>query len=504
MKERFKQRTGITLIALVITIIVLLILAGVSIAMLTGENGILNQAQNAKKETEEAEKNEKMDLLKQEDLINETLNGVEVEQVTDEKPGELEQGEDNTLVINSIEDLVFFAHDVTNGNNYSGKTVKLGTSLDFNSTKSYVDPLRTDYGEYGYKGELKTLLTTGEGFIAIGTMYDRDVSMNHFQGIFDGNYNSIYNLYQNVEESDKVLIAGFFGTNMGTIKNLQMKNINLNGTTNNMHILMGAIAGRNSGNIENCSSTGNININANGVKSINIGGISGQGDSSGIENSINRCYSLANIKINVNNLNTVIVSGIGNSNGMLIKNSYFNGKIEINGQYEGELMSSITGIGTSEIIENCYNLGEIVQNMKNSHAYVGGITNGKEANNCYNLGNMSSNSTINHNGGIDANAQDTEINNCYNVGNLIKVDGAGGFFGALAGTGKNLVINYSKWLINTSETSVSQNLGNVTDNSICVNTLEEMPSVLEIINGDGAFKEDTNNINNGYPILNWQ
>ena len=39
-----KNQKGITLIALVITIIVLLILAGVTIAMLTGENGILNKA----------------------------------------------------------------------------------------------------------------------------------------------------------------------------------------------------------------------------------------------------------------------------------------------------------------------------------------------------------------------------------------------------------------------------------------------------------------------------
>ena len=46
MKNLRKQR-GITLIALVITIIVLLILAGVSIAMLTGQNGILTQANNA-------------------------------------------------------------------------------------------------------------------------------------------------------------------------------------------------------------------------------------------------------------------------------------------------------------------------------------------------------------------------------------------------------------------------------------------------------------------------
>ena len=52
IKTKKKQEKGITLIALVITIIVLLILAAVSIAMLTGQNGILTQAQNAKRETE--------------------------------------------------------------------------------------------------------------------------------------------------------------------------------------------------------------------------------------------------------------------------------------------------------------------------------------------------------------------------------------------------------------------------------------------------------------------
>ena len=58
-----KQNTrGITLIALVITIIVLLILAGVSISMLTGTNGILTQAQNAKQVTEESAEKEKRQL----------------------------------------------------------------------------------------------------------------------------------------------------------------------------------------------------------------------------------------------------------------------------------------------------------------------------------------------------------------------------------------------------------------------------------------------------------
>ena len=46
-----RKQKGITLIALIITIIVLLILAGISIATLTGENGILTQASKAKEET---------------------------------------------------------------------------------------------------------------------------------------------------------------------------------------------------------------------------------------------------------------------------------------------------------------------------------------------------------------------------------------------------------------------------------------------------------------------
>ena len=52
--EQTKENFGITLIALVITIIILLILEGVSIAMLTGNNGILTQAKLAKENTAEA------------------------------------------------------------------------------------------------------------------------------------------------------------------------------------------------------------------------------------------------------------------------------------------------------------------------------------------------------------------------------------------------------------------------------------------------------------------
>ena len=61
-QEKRKEQKGITLVALVITIIVLLILAGVSLATLTGDNGILTQAARAKEETEAASRKEQDDI----------------------------------------------------------------------------------------------------------------------------------------------------------------------------------------------------------------------------------------------------------------------------------------------------------------------------------------------------------------------------------------------------------------------------------------------------------
>ncbi len=67
MKKMKKQKNrGITLIALVITIIVLLILAGVTISTLTGENGILTKAITAKEQTRAAEVEEQVNLWKTE------------------------------------------------------------------------------------------------------------------------------------------------------------------------------------------------------------------------------------------------------------------------------------------------------------------------------------------------------------------------------------------------------------------------------------------------------
>lgn len=66
MKNKEK---GITLIALVVTIVVLLILAGVSISMLTGENGIITQAQDAKLATERSSLREQFQYIAEMKLL---------------------------------------------------------------------------------------------------------------------------------------------------------------------------------------------------------------------------------------------------------------------------------------------------------------------------------------------------------------------------------------------------------------------------------------------------
>ena len=65
-----RNQKGITLIALVITIIVLLILAGVSIAMLTGQNGILTRASDSQVATNDAEVIEKVNMELSAQLAN--------------------------------------------------------------------------------------------------------------------------------------------------------------------------------------------------------------------------------------------------------------------------------------------------------------------------------------------------------------------------------------------------------------------------------------------------
>ena len=117
-----RSQKGITLIALVITIIVLLILAGVSIAMLTGQNGVLTRATDAKEDTAVAEAVERINmelnaayaLILSGDITGTTFSEQDIAEVQANLPEGYAAGtkDTNTLTITPPSDVV---SKITNG-----------------------------------------------------------------------------------------------------------------------------------------------------------------------------------------------------------------------------------------------------------------------------------------------------------------------------------------------------------------------------------------------------
>ena len=542
-----RKMEGITLIALVLTIVILIILATITINFAFGENGLIRSAESARDFYANDTKYTEESISNVESYIDGIINdaSIEVEQVTDGNPGQLEQESDTTLVINSIEDLVFFSYDVTNnGNTYEGKTVKLGLSLDFNSNKSYVDPNSTDYIKYGYNGPLKQSLVSGSGFIPIGDQ--REDGTKYFYGTFDGDNKAICSLYININ-SNQGVNAGFFSKARGNIKNLGLVNADVIvvGALANVGILS-ASGGTSENNIFNCYATGKLNVTGNswmcvgglcGVASANIencynlvnieckdtysgqenmsniscGGIVGR--FSGV--NINKCYNKGNIICDGGN-NAIIVAGIcgsaTNQEGN-IKNCYNNGKIETMGQgtRSDKSLSGIVANSNLSDIAYCYNSGELVCNAENSN--IGGIVaiqhKALEISNIFNIGKIDvKEENINYLGGIIATISAAEanvnMNNAYNTGIINVENPVIQEIGSIAGYNWNNLITFNNcnYLLGTYDKGVGV-ISSYTG-VIELDSIDKFPSVLEVVNVEGVFEEDRSNINNGYPILSWQ
>ena len=130
MKRKVKNEKGITLIALIITIIVLLILAEVSIVTLTENNGILNQANRAKAKNDIAEVKEQAKL----DIANWTAE-------------RLEHGEDTKLDDATVKSIIENANRNNTNKYYSELTntsikTKQGNEIMFSDlyTKTATTP----------------------------------------------------------------------------------------------------------------------------------------------------------------------------------------------------------------------------------------------------------------------------------------------------------------------------------------------------------------------------
>ena len=134
MKQKFKkmakERRGVTLIALVITIIVLLILAGVTIAMLTGENGIISKAMQAKTKTEDSKETEEAGLKEIENYINgkSAEAGVVIQDLKSIKS----DGTEGEVIGEKVSDGAGGIVPIPSGFYYVGGTAKSGTVISDN------------------------------------------------------------------------------------------------------------------------------------------------------------------------------------------------------------------------------------------------------------------------------------------------------------------------------------------------------------------------------------
>ena len=167
-KEREK---GITLIALVITIIVLLILAGVSIATITGENGILERAKSAKEANENATNDENSKISSYESGIDNYL--------TRARNGQLQS---TILYPNGTAEnppVITTNQRIEIDNPYPGHTVYCVAQIQYNGYWGETGWLFVSgYGGYGVKASQllgenydKIIVQSGNNFIATASPF---------------------------------------------------------------------------------------------------------------------------------------------------------------------------------------------------------------------------------------------------------------------------------------------------------------------------------------------
>ena len=290
-------------------------------------------------------------------------------------------------------------------------------------------------------------LDLGGKFDSDGNALDGNISWtpigtesNHFSGTFDGNGHIISNMY--IDDSEK---SGLF-------------NYLYNGKMSNL-------------GIENSY-----------VKSLSgyASGIVSQLWSSKIIN----CYNAATI--NGKKSSAGISSGVSESE---IKNCYNKGNINSNGE---QFAAGIVGYHMGNVLINCYNIGNIIGGSE-----AGGIVGGSQdaVRNTYNLGNIFGRNT----GGIIGQLYDPSGAAVYNSYNISKA--SGGIVGIVYQNQNRFKLSENYYLKDMADYGFYSLKSNQGAEPL---SKDDMPSVISVINGDNAFVEDTNNINNGYPILKWQ
>lgn len=414
--------------------------------MLTGQNGILNRAVEAKEKNEKAgvEASIKLAVMSSltqnagnTNITKENLDKALKEQFRKKEQYELIDNGDGSYIIkintnqlyyidnygkiinsndittiNSVDELKLFRDNVNKGNDYENKVIYLSNNIE---------------------------LDNDEEWTPIGN------ENNGFKGIFEGGSHTISNIYIDGDNDYR----GLFGMNSGTIKNLSVSG-NINGKN-----YVGGICGRNeNGKVINCKNFSDITS-----KGEHIGGITGRNNSKGI---IISCSNNAEIKGNK------YVGGItGLSNGGPIYRSFNVGNIS--GVYQ---VGGITGYSAAETkVENCYNVGNIIGTNTGIGGIVGISADGAIVSKSYNYSSVQGSDAY----GMITGRNDNVVSDCYYICE-INCDGY-----------QSENATYSAKRI-TSDYGTSQDF---------VNELNKNQSYK-------VWILDENNINAGYPILSWQ
>ena len=486
-KGKRKQERGITLIALITTIIVLLILAGITIGAITGSNGIIGQAQSAKEETEISQEKEIIDIstveamgknnrgnLEEEEFQNSidkhtngkaTVSDVgeefevffeesnryytvdkdgnilgQIDAVGDKYPGDITKKEDGTVLdgsndnpyeINCIEDLVAFSN-MSNTETFENKTIILQKNLNFKSKSSYANWETKEFGDVNKDGvtdELMTELSTGNGFTPI----------IKFRGVFDGQENSLKNLYQ-TDYCSNINSLGLFGTisTNATIKNLYLSgNIEVSKSGSNQEVggIVGQIMAQSSNILlENIHFSGNITDTAG--TSFRCGGIIGRILEAPQNMVVNKCSNTAKIITSYNGAGIIgSIEASSSGENINIINCFNVGDItmlESNASYTsaGGIIGSVNGVSENVNVLNCYNTGHIENPNTKVYCFSGGIV-GSSTNcgeyltiaNCYNTGKTTAKYLSGGKlgaggilGGFWYNTYNSDIRNCFYYG----------------------------------------------------------------------------------------
>lgn len=359
-----------------------------------------------------------------------------------EFPFDGEGTKDAPYLIATAEELTLFAELVNYGNMFDGVYWALKNNIDLDNIEW------TPIGTANYKMPW--------GYC------------NHFAGVFDGQGFSISNFsitnLRQPESIDLFTCSGLFGYNFGNIKNLGVVDFNIDITytitteevnsSMSSDIVVGGLAAVNNGNILNCYTAGEININV--LNTVDRQSIYANTYGSGFvgfseSGTISNCNSGVNVKVNAQGYsNSAQASGfIASLHRTKISNSYSTGTVNAVVENYIAYANGFVGHLKSGEITNCYALGNIDAIGKNG-AYAGGflgvfnnVLNIGNVTNCYALGNVNSISEKGevYAGGFLSKLFTGEVIDCYATGDVSvassgKYACAGGFVGTATSDGK--------------------------------------------------------------------